>query len=198
VLTGDANGDAVTNDIDLFLVFRNLLRPPASRDLNQDLNGDSQVTSADVDIVKSNYLGTLPAAPAPFEPFSLTDAPAAASDSAPNSDAALIPTDTTATAPASTTSIQSGSVTAAGDVREDRFADRSPLRDRTVENNWNVRPQRFVTSDSLLASADSSDVNEYRTLLSVVDESTVLKHRSTYARRWYQVSSARWDTKGHR
>jgi hypothetical protein len=67
-LTGDANGDGITNDVDLYLVFRNLAKPPASRNLNEDLNGDGQVTSADTEIVKGNYLAAVPPplAPAPM------------------------------------------------------------------------------------------------------------------------------------
>ncbi|MBI3867660.1 MAG: right-handed parallel beta-helix repeat-containing protein, partial [Verrucomicrobia bacterium] len=65
VLTGDANGDRVTNDRDLYQVWQNLLKPAASRNLNEDLNGDGAVTLADVAVVKSRYLATLPAAPPP-------------------------------------------------------------------------------------------------------------------------------------
>ncbi len=64
VLTGDVNGDRVVNDRDLFEVWQNLLKPPASRNLNDDLTGDGQVTQADVNVVKGNYLAALPA-PAP-------------------------------------------------------------------------------------------------------------------------------------
>jgi hypothetical protein len=64
VLTGDVNGDRVTNDLDLYQVWQNLLQPPASRNLSHDLNGDGQVTSADVDLVRSRYLASLPT-PAP-------------------------------------------------------------------------------------------------------------------------------------
>ncbi len=64
VLRGDANGDRVTNDLDLFRVWQALLQPANARDLNQDLNGDGQVTTADLDVVKGNYLHALPA-PAP-------------------------------------------------------------------------------------------------------------------------------------
>jgi len=59
-LAGDVNGDAITNDLDLFVVWKNSIRPPASQDLNNDLDGDGVVTSADVDIVKNNYLAALP------------------------------------------------------------------------------------------------------------------------------------------
>jgi len=60
-LTGDANGDRITNDQDLYRVWQNLLKPLASRSLNEDLNGDGQVTMADVEVVRGNYLVTLPA-----------------------------------------------------------------------------------------------------------------------------------------
>jgi hypothetical protein len=62
-LVGDVNGDRVTNDLDLFQVWRNLLKAPGARDLNYDLNGDGQVNAADLNVVKNNYLGTLPAVP---------------------------------------------------------------------------------------------------------------------------------------
>jgi hypothetical protein len=67
-LAGDANGDRVTNDIDLYQVWRNLLRAPADRDLGDDLNGDGQVNDSDVAVVLGNYLATLPPplAPAPL------------------------------------------------------------------------------------------------------------------------------------
>ena len=61
VLTGDANGDATTNDRDLYLVWQNLLKPAGARNLNEDLTGDGQLTSADVDVVRSNYLVALAA-----------------------------------------------------------------------------------------------------------------------------------------
>ncbi len=60
VLTGDANGDAVVNDADLYLVWHDLLKPPGARSLNEDLNGDGQVTTADIDVIESNYLATMP------------------------------------------------------------------------------------------------------------------------------------------
>jgi hypothetical protein len=62
VLTGDVNADRVTNDLDLYQVWQNLLKPSANRNLNEDLNKDGQVTLADVAIVKGNYLAKLPAA----------------------------------------------------------------------------------------------------------------------------------------
>jgi len=53
-LTGDANGDAVVNDRDLYLVWQNLLKPAASRNLNEDLTGDGQVTSVQADPAPDN------------------------------------------------------------------------------------------------------------------------------------------------
>jgi hypothetical protein len=65
VLKGDANGDRVTNDLDLYRVWQNQLKPAAARNPNDDLNGDGVVDAADVAIVKSNYLANVPpAAPA--------------------------------------------------------------------------------------------------------------------------------------
>jgi hypothetical protein len=64
-LTGDANGDRVTNDSDLYRVWQNLLRPEGARDLNDDLNGDGVVDNADVAVVTGNYLALLPE-PAPL------------------------------------------------------------------------------------------------------------------------------------
>jgi len=60
VLTGDTNGDRVTNDLDLFYVWQNLLKPAGQHDLNHDLTGDLQVTIDDVNVVRSNYLDQLP------------------------------------------------------------------------------------------------------------------------------------------
>jgi hypothetical protein len=59
-LAGDVNGDRSTNDADLYRVWQNLLKPAGSRDLNSDLNGDGQVTIADVAVVRSHYLAALP------------------------------------------------------------------------------------------------------------------------------------------
>ena len=61
VLAGDANGDRATNDLDLFRIWQNLLKTPDNRDLNDDLNGDGQVTLADLDVVRANYGAHLPA-----------------------------------------------------------------------------------------------------------------------------------------
>ena len=60
ILTGDANGDRIVNDLDLYLVWQGLLQPPANRDLQYDLNHDGGVTLADVDVVRANYLAVLP------------------------------------------------------------------------------------------------------------------------------------------
>ncbi len=69
VLTGDVNADRVVNDRDLYAVWQNLLKPAAARDLNADLDGDSQVTQTDVNVVKGNYLATL--APVTMAPVPL-------------------------------------------------------------------------------------------------------------------------------
>jgi len=61
ILAGDASGDRVVNDRDLLQVWQELAKPIASRNLNSDLNGDGLVTQADVDLVKTHYLATLPA-----------------------------------------------------------------------------------------------------------------------------------------
>jgi hypothetical protein len=54
VLAGDTNGDAVTNDLDLYNVWQNLLRPAADRDLSHDLNGDGQIDARDLEVVGAN------------------------------------------------------------------------------------------------------------------------------------------------
>ena len=55
ILTGDTNGDRILNEPDLFLVWRNLLQPPANRDLQFDLNNDRAVSVADVDVIRASY-----------------------------------------------------------------------------------------------------------------------------------------------
>jgi hypothetical protein len=67
VLPGDANGDRIVNDGDLYLVWQNLLLPPPSRDLQFDLNNDGAVTLADLDVVRANYRNSLPEAAAASE-----------------------------------------------------------------------------------------------------------------------------------
>jgi hypothetical protein len=62
VLAGDVNADRATNDRDLYGVWQDLLKPAASRNLNNDLNNDGQVSQADLAIIKANYLAKLPAA----------------------------------------------------------------------------------------------------------------------------------------
>ncbi len=62
-LTGDVNGDRVVNNADLMLMWQQLQKPAADRDLNFDVNGDGQVTAADLAVVKAHYLASLPAAP---------------------------------------------------------------------------------------------------------------------------------------
>ncbi|MEK7676039.1 MAG: hypothetical protein AAB676_09430 [Verrucomicrobiota bacterium] len=49
----------MTNDLDLYRVWQNLLKPAAARNLNEDLTGDGQVTADDVTVVKGNYLSSL-------------------------------------------------------------------------------------------------------------------------------------------
>src|SRR5262249_51969555 len=61
VLPGDANGDGVTNDLDVFLVLRQIGRTGTDAAANADLNGDGRVTTADLDIVRTHYLTRLPA-----------------------------------------------------------------------------------------------------------------------------------------
>ena len=61
VLSGDTNGDRSTNDLDLYRVWQNQLKPPAQRDRNADLNGDGQVTLADLAPVMDSYGKHLPA-----------------------------------------------------------------------------------------------------------------------------------------
>jgi hypothetical protein len=56
VLRGDANGDRVTNDLDLLQVWQSLGGSPAF-----DLTGDNLVTNADLDVIRNNYRATLPA-----------------------------------------------------------------------------------------------------------------------------------------
>jgi hypothetical protein len=59
ILKGDANGDRAVGDLDLYRVWQNLSKAPASRDLNDDLTGDGQVTANDLDVVRENYLKRL-------------------------------------------------------------------------------------------------------------------------------------------
>ena len=56
VLAGDTNGDGVTNDVDLFALWRVLRKPIAQRDLAYDLNRDGQVNDADLNFLKDKYL----------------------------------------------------------------------------------------------------------------------------------------------
>ncbi len=60
LLAGDANGDRVTNDLDLFRVWQNQLKPATARDLNDDLNGDGTVDLLDLDLIRGNYLAAVP------------------------------------------------------------------------------------------------------------------------------------------
>jgi parallel beta-helix repeat protein len=65
VLSGDATGDGRVNDLDLLRVTRELRLPSAQRSLVADLNGDNRVDQADLDLVRNNYLRSLPLAPNP-------------------------------------------------------------------------------------------------------------------------------------
>ncbi len=60
ILPGDTNNDRVVNDVDLLQAWRNARYPSPQPDLNGDLNGDGQVNFADLSLVQSNYLATLP------------------------------------------------------------------------------------------------------------------------------------------
>jgi hypothetical protein len=55
VLAGDVNGDRRVDAVDSGIMQQSLLNPPSQRDPNNDLNGDGQVTSADLDIVQHNF-----------------------------------------------------------------------------------------------------------------------------------------------
>src|SRR6185436_11085594 len=57
---GDANGDRAVNDRDLFEVWQSSMLPIQKQNLNDDLNGDGQVTVTDLDIVRTNFLRVLP------------------------------------------------------------------------------------------------------------------------------------------
>ena len=65
VLTGDANGDRVTNDVDLYQIWINPFM--GGGDSADDLTGDGVVDGDDLDVVVGNYLAVLPppAAPVP-------------------------------------------------------------------------------------------------------------------------------------
>jgi hypothetical protein len=67
VLTGDVNGDAVTDDLDLYEVWSNLLRDPDDRDLNEDVTGNGQVDEGDVLVVMANYRRALPLGVSPAQ-----------------------------------------------------------------------------------------------------------------------------------
>lgn len=55
-LTGDVNGDARVNQLDLFSVWRDQSRPLSSRNLNNDVNGDGTVDDKDLLLVRQHYL----------------------------------------------------------------------------------------------------------------------------------------------
>ncbi|MBI4326904.1 MAG: PKD domain-containing protein, partial [Chloroflexi bacterium] len=59
VLTGDVNGDRLTNDLDLYQAWRNQGKSGATA-LNDDLNGDGQVDAEDASAIRNNYLASLP------------------------------------------------------------------------------------------------------------------------------------------
>jgi hypothetical protein len=71
VLQGDANGDRITNDLDLYFVWQSLLQPAMDRNPNLDLNGDGLVDSGDLSEVTTHYLATL-TPPAPRIPRTVT------------------------------------------------------------------------------------------------------------------------------
>jgi ELWxxDGT repeat protein len=58
-LAGDSNGDGVTNDLDLYRIWRNQLKPPGASDPNADLNGDGRVDATDLGIVRGHYLSEI-------------------------------------------------------------------------------------------------------------------------------------------
>jgi len=60
VLPGDSTADRAVNDLDLYQVWQNQLKPAASRNPNDDLNGDGQINASDWQIVENNYRTTLP------------------------------------------------------------------------------------------------------------------------------------------
>jgi hypothetical protein len=60
ILPGDANGDRTVNDRDLYLVWQNTFLPPANQNSNADLTGDGFANAADLLVVRSHYLTTLP------------------------------------------------------------------------------------------------------------------------------------------
>jgi hypothetical protein len=59
VLSGDVNGDRVTDGVDLADVTDNSMLPLMDQDPNADLDGDGEVTAVDVAIVNANLLRTL-------------------------------------------------------------------------------------------------------------------------------------------
>ena len=64
MLAGDADGNRVTNDVDVNLTWQNVQRPLAKQDPALDLNDDGTISFADVEEALGNYLATMPA-PAP-------------------------------------------------------------------------------------------------------------------------------------
>ncbi len=64
-LTGDANGDRLTNERDLYQIWQNSLKSEENRPANDDLNGDAHVDNGDLQIVKEAFLRSLPSPVAP-------------------------------------------------------------------------------------------------------------------------------------
>ena len=69
----------MTNDVDLYEVWQNLLVDAGSRDPNEDLTGDGNVDMADVQVVMDNYLADLPLpAPPPAQSRAAANEPVSA------------------------------------------------------------------------------------------------------------------------
>ncbi|MHB8521423.1 MAG: dockerin type I domain-containing protein [Limisphaerales bacterium] len=62
MLQGDLTGDHVVNELDLLKLWKELKKPVAQRNLAFDLNGDGQVSTADLDFLESKYLTGSPVA----------------------------------------------------------------------------------------------------------------------------------------
>ena len=55
-LEGDANGDGLANDLDLYQVWQNRFRAAEQRNPDDDLNGDGTVDPGDFQAITENYL----------------------------------------------------------------------------------------------------------------------------------------------